>query len=71
MLADNFWYANGVAVARDQSFVAVAETMSVSVHKYWLSGPKVTPHLLFALLTQVCVTSQVARVAVSQALLFD
>lgn len=45
MLADNFWYANGVAVARDQSFVAVAETTSMSVHKYWLNGPKVPLHL--------------------------
>lgn len=66
MLADNFWYSNGVAVARDQSFVAVAETMSASVHKYWLSGPKVTSQVLFALLTQVCIKSEVTDVAVSQ-----
>lgn len=41
VLADGFWYANGVAIAPDQSFVAFVETMSVSVHKYWLKGPKV------------------------------
>lgn len=40
VLADGFWYANGVAIAPDQSFVAFVETMSVSVHKYWLKGPK-------------------------------
>lgn len=41
VLADGFWYANGVAVAQDQSFVAVAETVTMTVHKFWLNGPKV------------------------------
>ena len=41
VLAEDFWYANGVAVAPDQSFVAVAETNTMTVHKYWLSGPQV------------------------------
>ncbi|KAL3155800.1 hypothetical protein ABBQ32_012813 [Trebouxia sp. C0010 RCD-2024] len=40
VLADGFWYANGVAVAQDQSFVAVAETVTMTVHKFWLNGPK-------------------------------
>lgn len=49
VLADDFWYANGVAVAQDQSFVAVAETVTMTVHKHWLKGPKVRlPHLLTA-----------------------
>lgn len=39
-LTGGFYYANGVAVSQDQSFVAVVETMTASVHKYWLKGPK-------------------------------
>ena len=41
MLADGLWYANGVELAKDESFVAVVETMSAAVHKYHLKGPKV------------------------------
>lgn len=41
VLAEGFWYANGVAVAPDQSFVAFVETNTNTVHKYWLTGPQV------------------------------
>ena len=41
VLAEDFWYANGVAVAPDQSFVAFAETNTMTIHKYWLTGPQV------------------------------
>ena len=41
VLADGFFYANGVALSPDDSFVLVVETLSVTVHKYWLKGPKV------------------------------
>lgn len=40
-LTDKMWYANGVALAHDEgSFVLVVETCTMSVHKYWLKGPK-------------------------------
>ncbi len=38
MSAMNF--ANGVALAPDESFVLVAETGRFAIHRYWLSGPK-------------------------------
>jgi len=44
VLAGDLFYANGVVVAHDQSFLLVVETMSVMVHKYWLKGPKVHEH---------------------------
>lgn len=40
VLAKGLWFANGVAVAPDQSFVAVAETTTLSVKRHWLTGPK-------------------------------
>jgi len=33
-------YANGVALARDDAFVAVVETGEYRIHRYWLKGPK-------------------------------
>ncbi len=41
VLAGDLFYANGVVVAHDHSFLLVVETMSVTIHKYWLKGPKV------------------------------
>lgn len=41
VLADGLWYANGVALAADESFVAVVETCSMRVRRHWLEGPKV------------------------------
>ncbi|KAL4859800.1 Adipocyte plasma membrane-associated protein [Chlorella vulgaris] len=40
VLADGLWYANGVALAADESFVAVVETCSMRVRRHWLKGPK-------------------------------
>lgn len=40
VLAGGLWYANGVAVAPDESFVAVVETCSMRVRRYWLKGEK-------------------------------
>jgi sugar lactone lactonase YvrE len=34
------YFANGVAVSADQSFVLVCETASYRVRRYWRSGPK-------------------------------
>lgn len=46
VLAGDLFYANGVVVAHDQSFLLVVETMSVTIHKYWLQGPKVHGRVL-------------------------
>ncbi len=36
----NLYFANGVAVSPDQSFVLVAETGAYRVQRYWLRGPR-------------------------------
>jgi len=40
ILLDGLYFANGVAVSPDQSFILVAETTRCRVHRYWLAGPK-------------------------------
>jgi len=39
-LIDELYFANGVAIAPDQSFVLVNETWKYRVLRYWLSGDK-------------------------------
>jgi len=39
VLVDGLEFANGVALAADESFVAVAETGAYQVQRLWLSGP--------------------------------
>jgi len=39
-LMDNLYFANGVVVAPDESYVLVAETAGFRIQKYWMSGPK-------------------------------
>lgn len=39
-LLDDLRFANGIAVAHDQSFVLVNETGRYRTHRYWLKGPK-------------------------------
>ena len=39
-LMDNLYFANGVVVAPDESYVLVAETAGFRIQKLWLSGPK-------------------------------
>jgi len=39
VLAQNLWFANGVAVDKDETYVLVAETMLMRVSKYHVSGP--------------------------------
>lgn len=39
-LMRGLFFANGVAVSPDQTFVAVVETSTYRVHRYFLSGPK-------------------------------
>lgn len=40
LLLDGLYFANGVAVSRDQSFVLVAETTAFRIRRYWLSGER-------------------------------
>jgi sugar lactone lactonase YvrE len=40
LLADGLQFANGVALAPDESFVAVAETGAFRVMRVWLHGPR-------------------------------
>ncbi|MGZ4493230.1 MAG: SMP-30/gluconolactonase/LRE family protein [Nocardioides sp.] len=40
VLADGLRFANGVALAADESYVAVAETAGRTVVRLWLSGPR-------------------------------
>lgn len=39
-LLDNLYFANGVAVGTDDSFVLLNETYMYRIHKYWLKGDK-------------------------------
>lgn len=43
-MLQGFYYANGVALAPDDSYVVMAETDMTRVHKVWVSGPKVRAH---------------------------
>lgn len=38
VLADGLWFANGVALAPDGSYVVVAETMRARLLRVWLRG---------------------------------
>jgi sugar lactone lactonase YvrE len=40
VLLDGLAFANGVALARDESYVAVAETGAYVVQRLWLTGPR-------------------------------
>jgi sugar lactone lactonase YvrE len=40
VLLDGLQFANGVALAADESFVAVAETGAYRISRLWLTGPK-------------------------------
>jgi sugar lactone lactonase YvrE len=41
VLADGFYYANGVALSADGSYLVVAETNRIRLHKLWLTGAQV------------------------------
>jgi hypothetical protein len=41
VVADGFWYGNGVALSADEDFLAISETDRLRVVKLWLKGPKV------------------------------
>jgi hypothetical protein len=40
VVADGFSFANGLAVSRDGSFAAVADTLRFCVRRVWLRGPR-------------------------------
>jgi sugar lactone lactonase YvrE len=40
VLLNDLYFANGVAVSPDQSFVLVNDTGAYRVRRYWLAGPK-------------------------------
>jgi len=44
---DNLFYANGVAVAQDESFVLVAEFLAFRITRYWLKGEREGTHDVF------------------------
>ena len=41
-LATGLWFANGVDVSSDGSYLVVGETFGAAIHKHWLTGPKVS-----------------------------
>src|SRR5690606_10581426 len=44
---DNLFYANGVALAQDESFVLVAEFLAFRITRYWLKGEHAGTHDVF------------------------
>lgn len=47
VVLDNLFYANGVAVAQDDSFVLVAEFLAFRITRYWLTGERAGSHDVF------------------------
>ncbi|CAO1340598.1 unnamed protein product [Diamesa serratosioi] len=40
MLMDKLWFANGIALSADETFIIVAETVGSKIQKYYLKGSK-------------------------------
>jgi len=40
VLAKNLWFANGIGVDKDESYIFMAETFALQLVKYHLTGPK-------------------------------
>lgn len=47
VVLDNLFYANGVALAADESFVLVAEFLAFRIVRLWLAGPRAGSHEIF------------------------
>lgn len=47
VVLDNLFYANGVALAADESFVLVAEFLAFRIVRHWLAGPRAGTHEIF------------------------
>lgn len=48
ILLQGLSFANGVALSKDRTFVLVAETSACRITRYWLKGPNVGTHDIFA-----------------------
>lgn len=48
VLLNDLYFANGVALAGDESFIVVSETYRFRLTRYWLRGPKAGSSELFA-----------------------
>ena len=48
VLYSGLYFANGVALSSDESFLLVASTVSSRVFRFWLKGAKVSGGLLFS-----------------------
>ncbi|MEO7066033.1 MAG: SMP-30/gluconolactonase/LRE family protein [Rhodanobacter sp.] len=47
-LLDGLQFGNGLSLARDESFIIVAETNAMRLLRYWLVGPRAGQHDVFA-----------------------
>jgi len=52
LLLDNLYFANGVALSNDESFLVVNETAASRVRRYWLTGPNAGHSGVFAYVNQ-------------------
>ena len=52
LLLDNLYFANGVALSNDESFLVVNETAANRVRRYWLTGPNAGQSGVFAYINQ-------------------
>ena len=52
LLIDNLYFANGVALSNDESFLVVNETAASRVRRYWLTGPNAGQSGVFAYINQ-------------------
>ena len=52
LLLDNLYFANGVALSNDESFLLVNETAASRVRRYWLTGPNAGQSGVFAYINQ-------------------
>ena len=48
LLLDDLFFANGVALAPDESYVLVSETWEKHITRYWLTGPHVGQEEIFS-----------------------
>ena len=47
LLLDDLYFANGIAVSKDDSFVLINETWKYRVIRYWLTGARAGTHEVF------------------------
>jgi sugar lactone lactonase YvrE len=52
LLLDNLYFANGVSISNDESFLLVNETAASRVRRYWLTGPNAGQSDVFAYINQ-------------------